>query len=590
MIGGATRGKGGYNLWRHLRDDKKQNDATFAGASRGLVQQGITDQIKELTNIGRYASHSKPLYHVHADPAKDWTAQEWEAYWQDYEKEFSLTKQPFSESIHVKHGREHRHRVYSLLLPSGSCLRMDHDHARREKINRLAELRTGETITPGAHNRAVIKALEAEGKTVQAQRLRDAGLWDIQKPKARLKPQERAQQERTHIDKAGLAVIVLKGWKSFVPTVLMEQLKTYGCSLAMGDKGPVVIDQTGNVHALNRLVNMASKAEGKPLKITAKQAVDYIRGYDLPFYADIQKKGKINDRTVQELGTGQEDYFIPADLSGSLWSKQEHTGHSRPDEQPDRRQTLTHRPDTAVARNHRTATGSNPVITGENSAKAISTGKLNRGVTHVASLSHIILITPDYIRDIKARLKQAKQEDWYFYRRAYQNLKDQQYWLDQCNNSIDSNILLLLVELFLSLFFGGSVTIRNKPYPIAMNFGLPAPISDATWNMMSDDQQDEVLFQSYLLYRASYRNYQKLHAQQNRIPVTFGYFLNLHGKDVLTQMVSKNADYLKNKFIDWQNRKMDAENAKILQETNNAMTWVKQNNSEVESHENILKI
>ncbi|ASL39126.1 MULTISPECIES: hypothetical protein [Acetobacter] len=32
------------------------------------------------------------------------------------------------------------------------------------------------------------------------------------------------------------------------------------------------------------------------------------------------------------------------------------------------------------------------------------------------------------------------------------------------------------------------MTIRNKPYPIAMNFGLPAPISDATWNMMSDDQ------------------------------------------------------------------------------------------------------
>lgn len=187
-------------------------------------------------------------------------------------------------------------------------------------------------------------------------------------------------------------------------------------------------------------------------------------------------------------------------------------------------------------------------------------------------------------------MKQTKQEDWYFYRRAYQNLKDQQYWLDQCTNSIDSNILLLLVELFLSLFFGGSVTIRNKPYPIAMNFGLPAPISDATWNMMSDDQQENILFQSFLLYRASYRNYQKLHAQQNRIPVTFEYFLNLHGKDVLTQMVSKNADYLKNKFIDWQNRKMDAENAKILQETNNAMTWVKQNNSEVESHENILKI
>ncbi|MFT8814041.1 hypothetical protein [Acetobacter fabarum] len=77
---------------------------------------------------------------------------------------------------------------------------------------------------------------------------------------------------------------------------------------------------------------MASTAEGNPLKITAKQAVDYVRGYELPFYSDIQKKGKINDRTIPELGIGQEDYFIPTELSGSLWSKQKHTGHSRPEE------------------------------------------------------------------------------------------------------------------------------------------------------------------------------------------------------------------------------------------------------------------
>lgn len=549
MISGATRGKGGSGLWRHLLDYKHQNDAVMVGASRGLIETGTKNQIKELTHIGSYASHSKPLHHVHADPAHDWTPDQWADFWKSYENEFSLQKQPFTEVVHVKHGREHKHRVYSLLLPSGSCIRMDNDFIRREKLNRLAEIRTGESILSGRHNDAVIKALEAEGKKVEAQLLRDAGL-ERARTRGKLKPQERAQQERTHIDKAGLAVIVLKGWKSFVPTVLMEQLKAHGCFMAMGDKGPVVIDQTGNVHALNRLVNMASKAEGKPLKITAKQAVDYVRGYDLPFYADIQKKGKINDRTIPELGTGQEDYFIPADLSGSLWSEQEHTGHSRPDEQPDRRQTLTHRPDTAIARNHRTATGSNPVITGENFAKAISTGKLNRGVTHVASLSHIILITPDYIRDIKARLKQAKQEDWYFYRRAYQNLKDQQYWLDQWNNSIDSNILLLLVELFLSLFFGGSVTISKKVYPIVMNFGLPAPISDTTWNMMSEDQQDNILFESYLLYKSSYENYQKLHAQQNGNSVTFEFFLNLHGKDILTRMISRNMGYLENKIID----------------------------------------
>ncbi|WP_373635190.1 hypothetical protein, partial [Komagataeibacter xylinus] len=255
MISGATRGKGGSGLWRHLLDYKRQNDAVMVGASRGLIETGTKDQIKELTTIGSYASHSKPLHHVHADPAHDWTSDQWADFWQDYENEFFLQKQPFTEVVHVKHGREHKHRVYSLLLPSGSCIRMDNDFIRREKLNRLAEIRTGEPILSGRHNDAVIKALEAEGKTAQAQILRDAGLEGT-RTRGKLKPQERAQQERTHIDKAGLAVIVLKGWKGYNPDILREQLKAHGCHLAMGDKGPVVIDQTGNVHALKRVSDL----------------------------------------------------------------------------------------------------------------------------------------------------------------------------------------------------------------------------------------------------------------------------------------------------------------------------------------------
>ncbi|OUI79511.1 hypothetical protein, partial [Acetobacter orientalis] len=92
MISGATRGKGGSGLWRHLLDYKHQNDAVVVGASRGLIETGTKDQIKELTHIGSYASHSKPLHHVHADPAHDWTPDQWADFWKSYENEFSLQK------------------------------------------------------------------------------------------------------------------------------------------------------------------------------------------------------------------------------------------------------------------------------------------------------------------------------------------------------------------------------------------------------------------------------------------------------------------------------------------------------------------
>ncbi|WP_264997239.1 hypothetical protein, partial [Komagataeibacter xylinus] len=72
------------------------------------------------------------------------------------------------------------------------------------------------------------------------------------------------------------------------------------------------------------------------------------------------------------------------------------------------------------------------------------------------------------------------------------------------------------------------------------------------------DQQEDILFQSYLLYKSSYKNYQKLHAEQNGNSVTFEDFLNLHGKDILTQMISINVDYLEDKLTDWKNRKIDA--------------------------------
>lgn len=90
---------------------------------------------------------------------------------------------------------------------------------------------------------------------------------------------------------------------------------------------------------------------------------------------------------------------------------------------------------------------------------------------------------------------------------------------------------------------------------------------------MSEDQQENILFESYLLYKSSYENYQELHEQQNGNSVTFEFFLNLHEKNILAQMISKNIERLVNKS---DNRKIDAKNAKILQKTNEAMALLRQ--------------
>ena len=115
VISGATRGRGGPALGRHLADRRRvrQNEEVRLGATRGIVSEDIEAAIAELTRIASHARSKEPLYHVHLDPELPWTEQQHERYWQLFEEEFGFQNQPFVEAVHIKHGRAHDHRVYS---------------------------------------------------------------------------------------------------------------------------------------------------------------------------------------------------------------------------------------------------------------------------------------------------------------------------------------------------------------------------------------------------------------------------------------------------------------------------------------------
>ncbi|HYG86142.1 MAG TPA: hypothetical protein VD978_07770 [Azospirillum sp.] len=263
MIGGATRGSGGRALGAHLADAKGHNEETRLGACRGLVGGTIRERIAELTDLAAHARSAKPLYHVHADPPPGAAFDEaaWGRYWQRFEAEFGLEGQPFAEAIHIKDNREHRHRVYSRVLPDGTCVRLDNDHARREKINRVTEFDEGLPFVGGAHNRTVAATLDKERPDV-AEAMRAAGLTDTPRPRAVLTPSERHQQERTGVDKAAVQAAAWDAWRAADTGPGLEAaLAERGLRLAAGDKGAVVVDHSGGVHSLARLVGAAAKAD-----------------------------------------------------------------------------------------------------------------------------------------------------------------------------------------------------------------------------------------------------------------------------------------------------------------------------------------
>lgn len=323
MINGSTRGRGGSALGRHLADTKRQNDLTKMGSSRGLVTDNIKHQIRELTDIVMHSGHSKPLYHIHVDPSIDYTEEQWAKCWQDFEEEFHLERQQFAEAIHVKDGREHRHRVYSLVKPGGACIRMDFDYIRRERLCRLAELANGEQITKGAHNRAVIRSLIRDGMTKQAEVLEKAGIQDGERPVAKT-PKERAQEERTGYPKENIDRIAYTCWmetRSLDAESFQDALQAWGLCLAQGDKVPVLLDNSGNCYPLLRSINAGSKEEKSPLKLRKKELDSFLSTLTLPSFkrtkielseernkvSDIFKKEDYNFNLGEEYETRDKD-------------------------------------------------------------------------------------------------------------------------------------------------------------------------------------------------------------------------------------------------------------------------------------------
>ena len=262
MISGATRGHGGDALGRHLARSQ-EGERSRPGDARGLVSLGTKQRIQELTELAARSRSATPLYHVHADPAQPWSEGQWRDYWQAFEQEFGLVTQPFAEACHEKGGREHRHRVYSLLRGDGGTIRMSHDYARRERLGREAEIRTGEALTMGRHSRAVLAALDARGDHATASMLRVAGHDADPRPAAPLSPAERHQEQRSGTSKSDVRAAALQAWRrSDNASAFSVALLEMGLRVVVGRKTLQLQDAAGGLHDLRRSLAQAARAEG----------------------------------------------------------------------------------------------------------------------------------------------------------------------------------------------------------------------------------------------------------------------------------------------------------------------------------------
>lgn len=260
MISGAMRGKGGRALSAHLL--KAENEVVRVIQPRGLGSADLHAQLEELVVLSLGGRTAQPVYHVHVDPeltvADNPGARA--MWWKLFETEFGLTQQPYCGAEHVKHGRSHEHRCYSLVRPSGQVVDLAFDFARREKVSRIVEHAHGQEAVRSKHARLIERRLREDGRHDVADWLAASGTMEAERPVARVTPQERLIEERTGVPLDDLRAAALAAWRASTDADgFVEALRARGLDLRQGRSGPVVVDRTGTAHLATRLVGAAAR-------------------------------------------------------------------------------------------------------------------------------------------------------------------------------------------------------------------------------------------------------------------------------------------------------------------------------------------
>ncbi|WP_331295465.1 hypothetical protein [Methylobacterium hispanicum] len=294
------RGQGeGDALAKHLL--KPENDEVIILQPRGLGSGDLIGQVRELVTLSLGGRTDRPVYHVHADP--DPAIVDNDAararFWALFEAEFNLASQPYCGAVHVKHGRRHEHRVYSLVRPSGAVVDTAWDFLRRERCGRIVEYEFGmPSPTPSKHSRAIVAALREQGRGDVADWMEASGTTEAARPVARLSPQERLIETRTGVSLDDLRAAALAAWQaSETGEGFLAALKASGLDLRQGRSGPVVVDRTGTAHLATRLIGAAARrADGT--RIPAAAVRERLAGLALQNHGD----GHGQDRRAHDRG------------------------------------------------------------------------------------------------------------------------------------------------------------------------------------------------------------------------------------------------------------------------------------------------
>ncbi|AQS83894.1 hypothetical protein A0U92_02925 [Acetobacter aceti] len=522
--GGPILSKNGHaDTADHIFNGPKNERITALQGNPFIMQ----DMVFDAKNFGlKYGFH-----HFKISPDKLISREQ--AY-KDFEaiaKEYSFN---LSDAVIVEHQKQRSKKDNSaihwhLIAPhfnhvTGKALDCRNSYKRNEKLSRLSEIRTGQTIIQGRHNKAVFYALEKEGKTAEAQAIQHITTGEL--PSASFSVNQQRKAERAGISLPNEKATIENIWKaSDGLKAFISGLESEGFTFQAGTKKDTyIIEKNGTlIGSANRLLKMkkgefaqlykemnnvqldekeapATAKKGLIKKASNRQSDDY----------ENEPSDQHDDARAEATAGNAESYILRSEESA-----RRNSGNPEPDAGSGRRAE----PDRIIAREPESdskKSGSADTRNQRNAKNAIATAKIN-GLKSIklSDISHVRIVDDDYIDEIKTRLKQIKADDAEYFDGVYKNLKAQNREVYKYNKSIDNDAISLIIDAICRILFGYTIK-QQKAQPLPVSYPrIESPVDREAFDAMKPRDQRSIIFNALVQFRASYRRHDNFNKRFN---------------------------------------------------------------------------
>lgn len=276
----------------------------FEGPTNEQIEalQGNPEDMKDMLNEARQQGLKYAFEHFKISPEKEITRAEAYKDFQAIADEYGFN---LSDAVIVEHRKArqndenspiHWHMIAPYLNPeTGRAVDLKNNYARNEKLSRLSEIRTGQTLIKGQHNEAVFYALQKEGKIAEANQVKHLVEGDLPSP---------SYSQDSH-QKAGRRGINLPSEKNNIKEIykLCDCMKSFksalsekGYSIKDGSKeGIYIIEKDGIlIGSANRLLYMKKEIFKKEFEnaTTTRKKLRFNKANDTT--SDIQPSQEIS--------------------------------------------------------------------------------------------------------------------------------------------------------------------------------------------------------------------------------------------------------------------------------------------------------